>query len=157
MKPRLVSHDVVGPGLVGGVVAGDPPNSTGAQHSCDQWDLGGVNKATLRVPGLRPGIGEKEIQAVQACAGESSQQSASVIIPEAEIWGQGGGRLIQRLRDKAGEQGAEAVLEDLAGDKCGIGLGLHLGERVFAAAEADLEGKLPRVRRERSMGACGGF
>ncbi len=105
-----------------------------------------MDKAALGVAGFRPWVGEQQEQPVQACVGQAAQQDARVVGPEEEVGRERGDGLRGALRHQGGEQGADAVLEHLAGDQGRFGVGSDLGDGVFTAAEADFEPK--RAGRE---------
>ena len=87
---------------------------------------------------FRPGVGEQQEQPVQARIRQVAQQDARVIGPEAQVGRQGRVGFLA-LGHQGGQQGADAVLEHLAGDQGRVGVGADLGEGVLAAAEADFQ------------------
>ncbi len=93
-------------------------------------------------------------QLVEAGRGELAQQDAGVIGPEPQVGRQRRVRL-GALRDQAGEQRADSVLEHLAGDQAGIGVRCRQRLGVLAAAEADLKPELGRRARKSGGGVAG--
>lgn len=125
------------------MIAGHTPDRARFKDSRQQWKLARVDEAPLGMARFRPWVREHQEQSIQAGVRQLPQQETRILGPEAQI-----GRQLRRCLAAEGDQirqhGADAVLEDLAGDQGRFRVGRCLGPRVLAPAESNLQ---PQRRR----------
>lgn len=67
------------------------------------------------------------------------------------------GRCFVTFRDKVGEEGTDAILENFAGNQTGVRMGAGLGDRMFASAETDFQPGFGHWGGESGGWLCGCF